>query len=247
MNGDFNYKTGFGGIGADIGFVYEFKPQRPGQALVGDNMAKSKKWKRERPDYILKAGFAIVDIGNVKYTPSSEYSRHFISDGTNVSAASITEDDLTYEDWDDVMNATGSFTVPTEDIKVKLPMSINMFVDAKITDFFYVNLSSQIGVGKSNISSGTVSEGSGFAITPRLETPAVAIYVPVSYTSAKGFGVGAVARFGQVTLGMSDITGFFTGDASSTSVHFGLSFGGVKKKTEKKNDIEEEEEDERYL
>ena len=242
-----NSDFGPAGFAADLGVVYEFKPEKAGQALVGDNKAKSNTWRKARSDYIVKAGFSINNIGAVKFTPSQEYSRDFTSDGTFVDADLVTQDDLTFEDWDDVMDAAGSFTIPSDMIKVRTPLSINLFADAKITDFFYVNLSSSIFLGKSDIEKGTVREGTSIALTPRLETPAVALYVPISFSPEKGVGLGAVARFGQVTLGMSDITGLFTGDASNTSVHFGLSFGIVNKKNKKSADDDEETEDDRYL
>ncbi|MEZ5002719.1 MAG: DUF5723 family protein [Chitinophagales bacterium] len=238
---DFNKKFKIGGFGVDLGAVYEWKTGQGTTKVVGKNKNRVK----IQPDYFLKAGFAVLDIGKVKYQHSM-YSREFFGDGTTVALADITQDDSTFVDFDDVLNAVGSYNEFTGGFKSKLPTALSLFVDAKLTRGIYVNASALINMGKFSDGTPKARSQSIFSLTPRFELPQVGIQLPMAYNVVNGFEMGASVRFSNFIIGSSNIFSYlWDRETSSFDVQFAMAFGGVNK--DKKKEIKEMIEDDELL
>ena len=239
---DYSPSRGIAGVGFDLGGVYEWKTGKGTTKVVGKNKNRVK----IQPDYFLKAGFAILDIGRIKYE-HSVYSREFIGGSNTVAIASITQSDSTFVDFDDVLNTVGSFTEFSGDFKTKLPTAITLFVDAKLTRGIYVNVSALINTGKFSDGSPKARTQSILSVTPRFELPMVGVQMPMAYNfshGGNGFEMGASVRFSQFVIGSSNIFSYlWNKEASSVDLQFAMAFGGVdrSKKKETKNLIEEDE------
>ncbi len=235
---DDDYSRGFtfGGFGLDFGAVYEWKR--------GEKIVKNKKGKSKiEPDYFLKAGFAVLDIGRVKYE-HSVYSRVFRGDGTTVDLDDITQADSTFENFDDVLNAVGDFTEFDGSFKTKLPTSLSLFADVKLTRTIYVNASALINLGKFSDGTPKARSQSIVSITPRFELPMLGVYLPLAINTSNGFEMGASFRFSQFIIGSSNIFSYlWNREATSIDFQFAMAFGGVdkSKKSKTKQLIDDEE------
>jgi hypothetical protein len=233
VDDDYNYKFKISGFGLDFGAVYEWKTGKGSQKVMGKNKDKVKL----NPDYFLKAGFAVLDIGRVKYNHSN-YSRIFNSDGNTVSLETITQDDSTFIDFDDVLNAVGSFEEFEGSFSTKLPTAISLFADVKLTRGIYVNASTIINLGSFKPDAPKARIQNVYSITPRFELPMVGVYLPFSYNNFNGFQMGTSVRFSNFVIGSSNIfSSLWKKEASSIDLQFAMAFGGLdkskKKQTEK--------------
>ncbi|MEZ5007727.1 MAG: DUF5723 family protein [Chitinophagales bacterium] len=240
---DDNYSKSFkiGGVGFDLGAVYEWKTGQGTTKIVGKNKNKVK----IQPDYFLKAGFAVLDIGKIKYE-HSVYSREFFGDGTTVALADITQSDSSFQDFDDVLNAVGSYNEFTGDFKTKLPTALSMFLDAKLTRGIYVNASAIINLGKFSDGTPKARTQSIYSITPRFELPMVGVQIPMAYNTINGFEMGTSFRFSQFVIGSSNIFSYlWSKETSSIDIQFAMAFGGVNK--DKKKEVKQLIDDEEML
>lgn len=238
---NYNYKFGIKGFGLDLGAIYEWKNGEDEIKVVSKNKLKTK----INPNYRLKAGFAVLDIGRAKYE-HSRYSRTFISDGSTVSLDDITVDaDSAFIDFDVVLNDLGSFQENEGSFKTKLPTALSMFIDARLTRTLYVNASALVNMGKTSDGTPKARTQSIISVTPRFELPMVGVYIPASYNFSNGFELGASFRFSQFVIGSSNIFSYlWSKNATNIDLQFAMMFGGVHrkgKKNAKKKAIDDEE------
>jgi hypothetical protein len=226
---DYQYKFKIAGFGLDFGAVYEWKTGKGSAKVMGKNKDKVKM----NPDYFLKAGFAVLDIGRVKYQ-HSDYSREFTSDGNTVNLETITQDDSSFVDFDDVLNAVGSYEEFEGSFSTKLPTAISMFADVKLTRGIYINASTIINIGSFKKDAPKARIQNVYSITPRFELPMVGVYLPFSYNNFNGFQMGTSVRFSNFVIGSSNIfSSLWKKEASSIDLQFAMAFGGIDKSKRK--------------
>ncbi|MCP4122726.1 MAG: hypothetical protein GY751_13315 [Bacteroidetes bacterium] len=213
------------GFGADLGAVYEFKTGFGQTKIVGKNKDKVK----IQPDYFLKAGIGFIDIGKIKYE-HSVYSRDFEGNNTDVDLNTITQSDSSFIDFDDVLNTVGDYTDYTGTFKTKLPTSMSLFADFKLTRGIYINTSALINLGTFKKDQPKAKAQNIYSITPRFELPAVGIYMPMAYNPLNGFEMGAGIRAGQFVLASSNIFSYlWSKEATSVDIQLAIAFGAVDK------------------
>jgi hypothetical protein len=207
-----NFKSS--GFGADLGFVYEFRP--------GNKDA-----------YKLKAGVAILDIGSVKYTTDLNQSGSYtvnIPAGTQWYPEDL--DDKSLSEIKDYLDASPYFTnngTSSEKYKVSLPTRLQVNVDYAAAKNFFVNLGGHINlVPKSNVYSSFYYNS--FMLTPRFENKVFGVYLPLSYNELSGFNAGFSFRVGPVFFGSGAIINAAMDKSKQADFYFGVRFGGLKKK-----------------
>ncbi|WP_190810780.1 OmpA family protein [Flagellimonas sp. S3867] len=210
--GNFEINNG-SGFGADLGLVYEWRPDYASYTKIdknGNTIADAGKNK-----YKLKLGVSITDIGQIKNSAGREftYNLNTNQDIDNFDGASL-EDALENNfEITRVINSQNSI----------LPKALHTNADWNINSKFYLNLNADMPLNTKNTANANniLSEVS---LTPRYESAWLSIYSPFRVVQYAGLQWGAGLRMGPVYLGSGSIISVVFGD---TSKSFDL-YAGIK-------------------
>ncbi len=196
---EFNSGTGFG---ADLGFVYEY---RPNNEELKDLKDKNK--------YLIKVGASLTDFGSIDYTNNQQNTY-------NVNG-SVTEQDYDNNNIDDLLRNSYSFAQSVA-TKYNLPTSAHLNFDWNIYNKFYVNANIDYNIN-SKTAINTNSIGNNYSITPRFESKWFSFYVPLNSMEYSGFQAGAGLRLGPLFVGSgSIITNLISDDSKAADIYLGL-------------------------
>jgi outer membrane protein OmpA-like peptidoglycan-associated protein len=246
-NGDFNFDNfsvgdaffnGSGsGLGFDIGAVYEHRigsEDEDGNKITSTSRAENK--------YKYKIGFAIQDIGSMKYKASANNENYFLKTN-NITVSSVDTASLAFDDLETYFKSIGGvYTKDNNATKIKAPTVVTLYGDYKFTKHFYVNALFTGGLVGNN-SAGTRTPFQA-VVTPRFEGKFLDAGLPISYNGlSKDVKVGLGLRLGLIYIGSDDLIGSVTGISKVTSmnVYAGLHAAIPYKKAKKKKDSDDEE------
>ncbi|CAN1530908.1 OmpA-like domain [Flavobacteriaceae bacterium] len=210
---DYVFNTNSTGFGADLGFVYEWRPDYVtydlSKAKVTDNNFK------DLNKYKLRFGLSISDIGSVTYKNSKEemYDLNKI-----VSQAQIDATD----GIDEILALYDVTSTTFKNNNVSLPTVLHLDADWNMYNKFYLNLNGNIGLtDKSGLNKS--STANTFLLTPRYETKWFTFSLPVNYMEYSGMQVGTGLRFGPLFVGSSSvITNWLSKKSKGADVYFGF-------------------------
>lgn len=209
-DGDFEIESGSNGFGADLGFIYEWRPDPTDL----DNDSRS--------NYKLKLGLSITDIGSINY------------DNAEANTYDITEsiDENTFEsqeDFEDKLNNLYNRISTNDFTKVKLPTALHLTADYNLDTQFFVNLRTDLSLRKANTINTNKIDNS-VIVTPRFERKWVSVFMPLSVMDYSGFNAGFGFRAGPLFLGSNTVlTNLMSSKSKATNVYFGLKIPIYKK------------------
>ncbi|MEW4922779.1 DUF5723 family protein [Algibacter sp. 2305UL17-15] len=204
-NDDIEFKNLTSGFGADIGFTYEFRPNK-----IKDSLTT-----RKQNKYKLKIGASITDIGSIDYTESTVTTYNV--NGT-ADTSGYTEDSET----EDFLDDNYTFTEEMIAQKIKLPTAFHFLADYHIKNKLYISLQTNLSLVKKNTANAN-SIINSVTLSPRLETKWFSIYSPVSIRQYGDFAWGTGFRLGPLMVGSSSIISNLISDTSKTTdVYLGL-------------------------
>lgn len=214
---DFDFGSKSRGFAADLGVVYEWRPDQ----VVVNSLSK----------YKLKFGLSVTDLGSLKF--KNDTLRRYSFNNVTVSAQQV--DDA--EDFQDVLELFDATPEITKSVKAVLPTALHANIDWNIYQRFFLNLNGDLGLTakdglNKNFNPTTVT------LTPRYESKWIGVYLPVNYSEYRDFQAGFGFRAGPLFLGSgSIITNLINDDSKGADVYAGLRvpiYGG--KRTPKIND-----------
>ncbi len=221
------------GLGGDIGFIYEYRPDY--------NKSEKNNFRRDLNKYKFRAGISLLDFGKIKYEKDLQRSGAYAIDITGAEKFYLSQlDSLDIDDYNKYFKSKPQFFTPNtsnteRDYKVSLPTSIQLDFDYHLHRGFYVNLSGKFPIGSKDVFSSRNYTSIG--VTPRYEGKAIGFYLPVYYSSLSDFNAGISFRAGPFFIGSGSVLTALLGNSKQMDFHFGLRFGGLqKKKKEKKED-----------
>ncbi len=200
------------GFGADLGFIYEWRPNHAAYNTTTTNGDKD--LHKEKNKYKLKIGLSITDIGSINYKDG-------LADNYDINAT-VSEDDIeNAEDLDMLFNDLYTLTSAQSNAKAILPTALHFNADLNISNHFYVNLNTDLSLASK--SKENVSRISNIAsLTPRFESKWFSFYVPLSLVQHSGFQLGAGFRAGPLYLGSGSIVSLFSSETKGADVFAGL-------------------------
>jgi outer membrane protein OmpA-like peptidoglycan-associated protein len=223
------------GIGVDIGAVYEFRDEEDPVSTA-----------RYENKYKFKIGFAIQDIGSMKYKASSDNENYTLS--TNAGGAIIDRVDtasIDFGNFTEYFRNKPGFNSPPKNnnaTKVKAPTVVTIYGDYKFSKRLYVNALFTGGlVGNKTAGNRTPFQA---VVTPRFEGTFLDAGLPISYNSlSQDVKVGLGLRLGIFYIGSDDLISSATGLSKFTSanVYAGLHAAIPYRKPKSKRDKEEDE------
>ena len=201
-NNDIEFTNLAAGFGADIGFVYEFRPNVDLDSVT-----------RKHNKYKLKIGASITDIGAIDYKESvvTTYDLNATAD-----ASTYNEDTQVFLD----NNYTSTEEIITQEIK--LPTAFHFLADYHIKNKLYISLQTNLSLVNKNATNSN-SIINSVTLAPRLETKWFSFYSPVSIRQYGDFAWGGGFRFGPLMVGSGSILSNLLSDTSKTTdVYVGL-------------------------
>ncbi|WP_103865553.1 OmpA family protein [Aquimarina sp. I32.4] len=199
------------GIGADLGFVYEWRPN------YSDYTATDSKgntyMQKDVNKYKLKFGLSLTDLGAISYDKGVE-ERYDITN---------TFDQNTFEDIDiDELENFYRALDPGNANKAVLPTALHVNADWNINQKFYVNLNSDFSLtSKDKVNRSRIANT--ISLTPRFETKWFSFYSPVSIVQHSGFMWGAGLRAGPLYVGSGSVLSALINDETKAlDVYAGL-------------------------
>ncbi len=199
--------TKFGGFGMDVGLNYTFSTEKSG------------------PDYFLKAGLAVIDLGYLKIKDGTAAT--FIEKETRVA------DDLDLDEFKSRYLQTNA-----EQYKIALPTSMNINLDWRMAKALYLN--GAVAIPLTNGKKGGLTNSTSFSLTPRAETRWVGVYLPFELLPGNSPTLGFAARLGPIVVGTNNA--FFWLNRNNTDPNLqlfvGVNFTGSKNRKRQAKKLE---------
>jgi len=245
MQGDFDYgysgnidgymngtTTGFPkmaskfGLGLDLGFVYEWRPDW--KEYKYDMDGETNLWRKDQEKYKMRVGASIVDIGGMKFQKGG-LSRNFSVNTTNPMDLNMFNNDTSLVDFDGTIDSliqTGTGWTASEDASstffMNTPTALSLQFDYHIWKWFYVNTTGMLNM-LSKKNSSKVHVANQISVTPSFDHPWFGVHLPLSYNNYTGFKAGVATRLGPLTVGMTDFrTLFAAGKVRGAEFYAGL-------------------------
>lgn len=228
------------GIGADIGFVYEFRPEHA-KYRMDDNS-----WRKDMNKYKLRIGVALLDIGAIKYEKDMQRSATYNMDITGTEKWYLNEmSDVELDGLKDYFDNNPQYFTPEsgnteKKYKVALPSSLRIDADYHFNKGFYVNVAGQLSLLNASNKAWNNYYYSSFTVTPRIEGKRMGLYIPVNYNQLTRLNAGVSVRLGPLFVGSGSALTALFGNSKQVDFHVGVRFGGLRKNMFKKQERQKE-------
>lgn len=197
------------GFGIDLGVIYEYRPKW--QDYKYDMDGETNLWRRDKNKYLLRVGFAVNDIGGMKYAKSVN-SRNFSVNANMLDLFQFDDSDglESFNKNVDTLVTNGGATRIDDPafFYMNLPTHINADIDWNIWRDFYLNFNSMIGF-QMNKDAHKVRYPTSITLTPRYDFAWAGIAAPISYSGIYGVRAGLGLRMGPIIIGTGDLKWVF--------------------------------------
>ena len=222
------------GVGIDLGFNYEWRPNH--EDYKYDMDGEEDLWDRGVCKYKLKAGIALNDLGGLSFSRdqrSSDFDpttlswlyRDFVSTPPGTMLA-----------FNDSVKNNFDLETSEETYFMNLPTNLNLHVDYRIKKNLFIGGVAHIAFQRDG-NANRVKDISNYSITPRWEIGGLGVSMPISYNTFEGFRSGLMLRAGPLFIGTSDLRPLVAESISGGSFYFGLKiFMRHKKPKDQDND-----------
>ena len=211
------------GVGAELGAVYEYRPES--ENLTGNGFNK----------YKFRLGVALMDIGKIKYERDVTRSGTFtigIPAGQQFSLKNL--DGIKLDNYKTELGKYPQYFKPAADnnsasYSVSLPTTLQVDGDYHIHHAFYVNMNVQVALAGGEKKPYNTQYYSGFSVTPRYDGRIFGVFLPVSYNGLSKLNAGASFRVGPLFLGSGSVLTALLGSSHQLDGFVGVRFGGLQK------------------
>jgi outer membrane protein OmpA-like peptidoglycan-associated protein len=200
------------GLGLDLGFVYEWRPDWEKHKYDMDN--ETNLWKRNENKYKARVGFSVLDLGGIRFEKGG-LSRDFSVNTTSLFNLRLFESANSFLNFDNVIDSliTQSTTdgntdwVANEDVDqtfyMRTPSAFSIQADYHIWKWFYVNATGMFNIISSKRAT-KVKVANQVSITPSFDHAWFGVHLPISINEYSGFKAGLATRLGPLTVGITD-------------------------------------------
>jgi outer membrane protein OmpA-like peptidoglycan-associated protein len=203
-NKKFEISNNSKGFGADLGFVYEYRPN------YNDFSADDKDLNK----YKLRLGLSVTDIGSINYKGGSERF-HTLGAPSN---------EQLYNNAGNSSDFLNLYTTTTKNSSesANLPTALHVNVDWNMYKKFYLNINGDVSlVSQSALNSTSIANAA--SLTPRYERKWFSAYLPISYVQYSELQAGFGFRAGPIFVGSgSIISNLISSESKAADIHFGL-------------------------
>jgi len=201
-NDDIDLSNLSSGFGLDLGFTYEWHPQRDDEDL-----------RYFQDPYKLKVGVSVTDVGSISYDEST-----ITNYDMNASVSTVNFE----EDVEEFLENNYNNTSTDEKSKFHLPTAVHLLVDYRLAKKWLLSAQADLSMVKQDekLSNNIINT---FTLAPRLETRWFSFYAPLSLRQYGDFAFGGGFRLGPLTVGSGSVFSNLLLDSSKTTdVYVGL-------------------------
>lgn len=214
------------GLGLDLGFVYEWRPDW--KEYKYDMDGETNLWRRDQEKYKLRVGASLLDLGGMKFQKGG-LSRNFSVNSTNPFDLHTFDNDSTLAAFDGTLDSLitnsdewNSAENVSQTFFMKTPTAVSLQVDYHIWKWFYVNATGMLNLSSTKKGS-HVHIANQLSITPSFDHAWFGLHFPISMNTYSGFKAGVATRLGPLTLGFTDFkTLLATGKVRGLEMYAGL-------------------------
>ncbi len=194
------------GLGGDIGFVYEWRPDY--EKYKYDMDGETGLWMKHKNKYKLKIGASLLDLGSIRYA-KGKLSNNFSVDLDSIRFRKLVTDSFPIYSFDQIIDSLTTQGEIKGSYKVHLPTKLCFQFDYNIWKDVYVNLTPTFAFQFKNAES-KVHDWTNISLTPRWDQRWFGVSVPISYNtfyakSNQAIGIGLGLRIGPLILGSNRI------------------------------------------
>ncbi len=212
------------GLGADLGLVYEFRPD--------DSSSRLQRYGSDEADYKLRLGVSLLDLGAISFKRAGVVRNYDLAvDNKRINFKDFKQDQLLNNAFSLIEQRLDLDPQQAGDnFKTGLPTALQLLADWHIRSMFFLSLS---GMGNLRAADAIAMwQPSYLAVTPRIERYNGSVAVPL--VAIDGALVpGLALRIGPVSIGSDNLPGLFGKKGSimprGADIYAGLSFSGVTK------------------
>lgn len=221
------------GLGFDAGLVYEFRGRINKFKFLKANKAGddfSSSTRRDKNKYSFKVGVSLLDAGKLTFN-STPLARDFSTNasatinGINIKNTGIQN----VQDLDTFIAGNVNYAGAVgQEFSVAMPTALSAQVDLHLVKGFYINAMAYRPFTSLNKETDSrVFTPNYYAVTPRWESRAAGLYVPIvlnnNYNDARELTAGATLRVGPMFVGTSNMLTLFQKDEiQNANVHLGF-------------------------
>ncbi|MBP2832761.1 OmpA family protein [Aquimarina sp. U1-2] len=207
---EFEIVSGATGVGVDLGFVYEWRPDY--KEYTSTDSKGNTYMPKDVNKYKLKFGLSLTDVGAISYEGTQE-SYNF--------NRTITQNEFEDLDIDELERSYGQATLGASE-KAVLPTALHANVDWSMNKRFYLNLTTDLSL-TSRDKANTSRIANVVSLTPRFESKWFSFYSPISVLQHSGFQWGAGLRAGPLYVGSGSVLSVLLSDETKAAdVYVGL-------------------------
>lgn len=196
------------GIGADLGFTYEYRPNHNQYSYTDKN--GKKQYFKDKNKYLWRIGVSLTDLGSIKYKDTQEKSY----------SANATYTDAQY-DANSNLDAYYPVISQSNTTTAYLPTTLHANVDYSINNRFYLNFNTDFRL-KTPTATNITYIANTLSLTPRYEVKWLSIYAPVSYLEYSGLNAGFGFRIGPLFVGSGSVVTALLNETKALDAHLGL-------------------------
>ncbi len=234
VNAELGYSTYLGDRGRSVTLRQLFDANNPGKGWGADVGFSYQMLDEEDPTrYRFRLGAALTDLGSIRYQSSQYIQRYSIRE----TARRLDEDDFRdVRDIDDAARVLrDQLTDESQNLRAYssgLPAALSLNADFQMTGDLYLTATYLRDLrGKNAIA---MHQPTLLAITPRLETGALGVAIPLLYLN-RTFTAGASFRLGPVFVGTDNLIGLIASSGNAlqprgADVYAGLNIAGLRRK-----------------
>lgn len=216
------------GLGLDLGFVYEWRPDW--KEYKYDMDGETNLWRRDKEKYLMRAGISILDIGGMKFQKGG-LSRDFSVNSNNLFDLHVFDGAKSLVEFDSIVDSLTTYnndwTANEETGKtffMSTPTALSLQYDYNIWKWFYVNATGMISL-QSRSNPHRVRVPNQFSVTPSFDHAWFGLHLPMMYNKYAGFKAGLGVRLGPLTVGVNDWNVLF---ASGKKIRGALVYAGLR-------------------
>ncbi|WP_423735657.1 DUF5723 family protein [Chitinophaga caseinilytica] len=190
------------GIGADIGVVYEWRPDNDG---FGSMHEGGPDWNPDADTWKARFGVSVVDIGGIKYKKAMA-SANLDMTANNVIVRSLNKQ--RGESMRRYATRLATMFTPMENEEtyyMNLPTSLNLFGDYNLNGRFFLSASATLALNNGEKDDNKTSALTQLTVTPRYELRNLGVYLPVSVNRYGQADAGFALRAGPLVIGSASI------------------------------------------
>jgi outer membrane protein OmpA-like peptidoglycan-associated protein len=220
------------GVGFDIGFVYEWRPDGEKYMEEMDCKIAEMKYKNK---YKLRIGLSVTDIGWITYKKSIGSHNLMVNGATNLNT-----DFANIDNSNGIMNGINQrinelidhnpayqSNDDAPEFRTTLPTAVSLQVDYHIWKGFYLNFTPFVSLYQARTVKDNFAKIHSYTVvslTPRFEHKWFGLAIPLQYNqmSKIGFALGVGVRLGPLWIGTNDLIGLCIKDLSGMNLQAAL-------------------------